>query len=279
MSAPAQLTPRSSGAASSPCPAQRRGGAGTDRHLSPTHPQERRSALGARRPAGEDGVRTWFILVPFRERIGTEQLRGAFALDASLSSHLTIVQIPSGNEALSPEQTPYRAARDGEQFYWRDSRGQEFISSWHPPGSPVPDGTPHGSGGVCFTPEQTVVLVTRPGVLWEFPQGRPEGDEEWRATLDREVHEEACASVEEATLLGYARGICISGPHAGLALVRSLWHARVSLNAWEPCHETTDRMAVAPDEAMESLEVVRELLPIYRRWLCEALAAEGLVWP
>ena len=53
------------------------------------------------------------------------------------------------------------------------------------------------------------MLVTWPGVAWEFPQGRPEEGEDWRATLDREVLEEACASVEEATLLGFARGVCI----------------------------------------------------------------------
>ena len=39
-----------------PCPAQRRGSAGTDRHLSPTHPQERRSPLRAGRATGKDGV-------------------------------------------------------------------------------------------------------------------------------------------------------------------------------------------------------------------------------
>ena len=51
--------------------------------------------------------------------------------------------------------------------------------------------------------------------------------EDWRATLEREVLEEACASVEEATLLGFAKGVCASeGPEEGLVLVRALWHAR-----------------------------------------------------
>ena len=68
------------------------------------------------------------------------------------------------------------------------------------------------------------------GSSWDFPAGRPEGDEDWRATLDREVLEEACASVEEATLLGFSKGVCIRGPEEGLVLVRSLWCAVVSLH-------------------------------------------------
>ena len=63
--------------------------------------------------------------------------------------------------------------------------------------------------------------MTWPGVAWEFPQGRPEKGEDWRATLDREVLEEACAPVEEATLLGFAKGVCIKDPEEGLVLVRS----------------------------------------------------------
>ena len=103
----------------------------------------------------------------------------------------------------------HRAAREGEEIHWRDGRGQHIVSSWHGPELPAPEGRSHGSGGICFTPEGNVVLVTWPGVAWEFPQGRPEEGEDWRATLDREVLEEACASVEEATLLGFARGVCI----------------------------------------------------------------------
>ena len=134
---------------------------------------------------------------------------------------------------------PNHIARDGEEVHWRDDRDQDIVSSWHPPGPPVPDGRPHGSAAICFTAERKVVLVTRPGVSWEFPGGRPAGDEDWRATLEREVLEEACASVEEATLLGFVKMVCVRGPSEGVALVRSLWRARVSLNLWEPRHETT----------------------------------------
>ena len=170
----------------------------------------------------------------------------------------------------------HRAAREGEEIHWRDGRGQHIVSSWHGPELPAPEGRSHGSGGICFTPEGNVVLVTWPGVAWEFPQGRPEEGEDWRATLDREVLEEACASVEEATLLGFARGVCTEGPGEGVVLVRSLWHARVSLNSWEPRHETTGRTVVPPDEALDSVRFGGDIRPIYERWFRDALAAEGL---
>ena len=95
--------------------------------------------------------------------------------------------------------------------------------------------------------------------------------------MDREVYEEACASVQEATLLGFTRGEYLRGPREGLVLVRSLWHARVSLNPWEPRHETTGRMVVPPDEALGRVGVSRDLRPIYERWFRDALSAEGLI--
>ena len=169
---------------------------------------------------------------------------------------------------------PNRAARDGEEVHWRDDRGQDIVSSWHRPASPAPDGRPHGSAAICFTAEGNVVLVTWPGVSWEFPGGRPLRDEDWRATLEREVLEEACASVEEATLLGFVKMVCVRGPNKGVALVRSIWRARVLLNSWEPRHETTGRLIVPPDEALERAELGRKFRPIYLRWMREALAAE-----
>ena len=122
------------------------------------------------------------------------------------------------------------AAREGEEFGFRDGRGQDWVASWHPPELPAPAGRPHGSAGICFTPEKNIVLVTWPGVAWKFPAGRPEVGEDWRATLDREVLEEACAVVEDATLLGFAKHVCIRGPEEGRVLVRSLWCADVSLD-------------------------------------------------
>ena len=185
---------------------------------------------------------------------------------------------------------PDRRARKGEGFQYRDEHGQEWLASWHPPELPAPDGTPHGSAGICFTSENNVVLVTWPGVEWELPGGRPDGDEDWRQTLDREVLEEACAVVDDATLLGYVRVACVEGPEEGRVSVRSLWCADVSLKPWEPRHETTARIIVPPGEAPERVgfgggrrqtvgvatAALEAAAPIYERWFRDALAVKGL---
>ena len=165
------------------------------------------------------------------------------------------------------------------QYPLRDEAGQDWIQWWHPPDRPAPEGRRHGSSGICFTADGKVVLVAQPDGPWEFPGGRPEGDEDWRATLERatlerEVLEEACAVVEDATLLGFARARCSRGPEAGLVLVRALWRAEVSLNAWEPLHETAARMLVRPEEALGREK--RGYNGLTRRWFREALASRGL---
>ena len=99
------------------------------------------------------------------------------------------------------------------------------------------------------------------------PKATKTGGRPWT----REVLEEACASVEEATLLGFARGKCIRGEEEGLVLVRSLWRAEVTLLPWEPQHETTDRMVVPLDEALAHLKIPDDHRPIVQRWLDEAL--------
>ena len=113
--------------------------------------------------------------------------------------------------------------------------------------------------------------MTWPGVSWGIPGGRPEVGEDWRATLEREVLEEACASVEEARLLGFAKTDCIEGVEKGQALTRSLWSAEVSLNPWDPQHETTARLVVPPNEVLERVGFDPDVRPIYQRWLRDAL--------
>jgi ADP-ribose pyrophosphatase YjhB (NUDIX family) len=130
------------------------------------------------------------------------------------------------------------------------SNGQDWLVSWHPASLDAPSGTRHGSLGVCFTWEANVVLVTDDGESWHLPAGRPDGREDWRETLDREVLEEACADVEDATLLGFSRGVCVNGPQQGLVLVRSLWRAGVRLLPWQPEHEMTGRLLTSPERAL-----------------------------
>lgn len=145
-----------------------------------------------------------------------------------------------------------------------------FVQSWHPVGD-EPEGESFGSAAVCLTVDRDVVVGSagsRHG--WEMPGGRPDPDEDWRETLDREVMEEACARVEEATLLGYARAECLAGPEAGKVLVRSVWVANVTVLPWRPAHEIKVRRVVPLDEVLDVLSFPEGQLPIYRRWIEEA---------
>lgn len=112
-----------------------------------------------------------------------------------------------------------------------------------------------------------MVVVREAG--WGLPGGRPEGDEDWRATLVREVYEEAGAVVEEARLLGFARGVCVRGHEEGLVLVRSLWVATVRLEPWTPEFETVERELLEPGKALDRL-LQYDPNPMLRRLFREA---------
>lgn len=74
----------------------------------------------------------------------------------------------------------------------------------------------------------------------------------------------------QARLLGFARSRCLSGPQAGLVLVRSFWRAEVVLDPWQPQFEIAHRRLVEPG-ALAPL-----LPPLYARILARALAEAGL---
>jgi ADP-ribose pyrophosphatase YjhB (NUDIX family) len=159
-------------------------------------------------------------------------------------------------------------ARDRVEYQFEDA-GQNWLISWWP-ADQVPSGKWHGSGAICLSESEEIVIISQDGKKWELPAGRPEGDEDWRATLDREMLEEACAIVDDATLLGFAQGRCISGHEKGLVLVRSYWVARVTIQEWRPEYEVLYRSLVAKNAVMESLDFPAGLEPIYARWILEA---------
>jgi ADP-ribose pyrophosphatase YjhB (NUDIX family) len=149
------------------------------------------------------------------------------------------------------------------------SNGGAWFIEWH---SAVtqPEGTNHGANAFCVTPDNHVVLISGDGERWGWPGGRPEGDESWEQTLRREVLEEACAVVRGARLLGFSRGVCVSGPEHGLVLVRSMWRADVELNAWEPRFEIRYRRLVRADDLLSHFWIEDGFEALYHRVLIEA---------
>ncbi|MBM3935237.1 MAG: NUDIX domain-containing protein [SAR202 cluster bacterium] len=167
-----------------------------------------------------------------------------------------------------------RPAADFEKVYVYGDDGQVWITSWHPGSLPPPDGRRHGSAGICIDPAGQVIVISMNGTRWELPGGRPEGNEDWRETLVREMLEEGCATVNDATLLGYSRGECIEGHEKGLILIRSLWRAEVTAHPWDPKYEVLHRLLLPPDQAMAKLTLAKGRRPIVVRWFQEALAVQ-----
>jgi len=161
-----------------------------------------------------------------------------------------------------------RVARDGEEFEVR-SNGGDWLTSWHSPLA-VPEGTPHGANAFCVTADHGVVLISNDGERWGWPGGRPEGDECWEETLRREILEETCAVVRKAQLLGFCRGVCLTGPEQGLVLVRSVWLAEVELMPWEPNFEVGHRRVVPSTELRSHMWMEEGYEPIYHRAMAEA---------
>jgi ADP-ribose pyrophosphatase YjhB (NUDIX family) len=161
-----------------------------------------------------------------------------------------------------------RIARDGEEFAVR-SNGGDWLIAWSSP-STVPGGKAHGVNGFCVTADGGVVLISNDGERWGWPGGRPEGDESWEQTLRREIWEETCAIVGDARLLGFSRGVCLTGPEKGLVLVRSIWRAEVELRPWEPQFEIAHRRVVPANELLSHLWMEDGMEAIFHRALTEA---------
>jgi NTP pyrophosphohydrolases including oxidative damage repair enzymes len=123
--------------------------------------------------------------------------------------------------------------------------------------------------GVCVTGDGEIVLISQDGQRWDFPAGRPEGDETWGETLRREMREEACANGPPGPAAGY-RGACVAGPGQGRVLVRSVGRADVELGAW-PQFEIRHRRVVAASDVTQHLRITTHPFgPIIRRALHEA---------
>ncbi|BDP41243.1 hypothetical protein DAETH_12120 [Deinococcus aetherius] len=128
-----------------------------------------------------------------------------------------------------------------EETTWE---GRPARLTWLPGYRPRPHETVGQVGGLCFTADGHIVLVSRDGSEWSLPGGKPEGDETWEETLRREVAEEACAEVLACRLLGAQRveGLTPQPYHQ-----LRFW-ARVGLHPFAPVFETRHRRAIPTEE-------------------------------
>ncbi len=159
-------------------------------------------------------------------------------------------------------------AHDGQEIPVQ-SNGGDWLIAWHPP-TTAPPGEAHGANAFCVTRGDSVVLISSDGERWGWPGGRPEGHESWEETLRREILEEACATVQDAQMLGFCRAKCLTGPEEGLVLVRSIWRAEVDLMSWKPRFEIAHRRVVPREELLSHLWIEAGFEPLYYRALLEA---------
>jgi ADP-ribose pyrophosphatase YjhB (NUDIX family) len=133
--------------------------------------------------------------------------------------------------------------------------GHHYVVTWMPPPFRPPRELTSQAGGICFTHQGEIVLVTSDDESWGLPAGHPKAGESTEDTFVREVLEEACAQVQEFAYIGCQKVI---GPSLDADWKHPLHYqarfwARVALLPFSPDFETTGRRLVPPSELLPAL--------------------------
>jgi 8-oxo-dGTP pyrophosphatase MutT (NUDIX family) len=130
--------------------------------------------------------------------------------------------------------------------------GRRYRIAWFDPPFQPPLTETTQALGICFTPEQQIVLVTWNNSQWSLPGGTVEPGETLEQTLARELLEEACADVLAATYIGCQRVEELEHDAAPPYYQTRFW-ARVQLRRFTPEHEMTGRRLVAAEHFLSTL--------------------------
>lgn len=134
--------------------------------------------------------------------------------------------------------------------------GRQFVVTWLPPPFVPPRELTTQCGGICFTDQGQIVVVTSNGETWGLPAGHPEPGETLEEAFVREVAEEACARVLAFAYIGCQKVVGRSFDadwKEPLHFSARFW-ARVELLPFAPKHETTERRMVPPAELLAVLK-------------------------
>ncbi|MGH9211245.1 MAG: NUDIX domain-containing protein [Acidimicrobiales bacterium] len=181
--------------------------------------------------------------------------------------------MPAEHAAWAWEPVPVELVDETtvDVFFGPGVGDQWYTASWLP-GRTGNEDVARQAIGFAVTRQGGAVIVRHREGRELIPGGTREPGETLRETLERELHEEACARVVDAELFGHMRAARrgpdgVSDIHYG-----SRWWARVELDPWAPEWEMAERRLLPYANVLGELHAWR--FPVNERWISTAISIE-----